>query len=427
MLKALMLRKQIDDANNALNALKANDAELAKREAELANDIAEANTDEERAVVEEAVNAYEAEKAENDMAKDDLERKVADLEEELRKIEENDKPDEVQDERKENTEMEKVEMTDMEIQERAAFVDYVRGIANNGKVETRDSDYNMTQGNNGAIVPKSIAQEIITKVKEICPIYERATKYNVKGTLDVPFYPASADHVIAAAYVDELDELVASSGDFDKVTFNGFVAGALAIISKKLINNTDVDVVPFIVEQMAEAFRAFYEHEGLVGTASHATGLIAGITQLVTAGAKSSVTCDELIACQCKVPTAYQANCAWIMAPATFELIKKLKDGESRYILNPDVRYDFGYSLLGKPVFLSDNAPALGTTNNVAVIYGDLSGLGIKTTEELEIQVLNEKYATRHAVGVVGWTEIDTKVINAQKFAGIKCGSSDPQ
>ena len=71
--------------------------------------------------------------------------------------------------------------------------------------------------------------------------------------------------------------------------------------------------------------------------------------------------------------------------------------------------------------------PQMGTTNNKAVVYGDMTGLGVKVTEDLEIQVLIEKFATQHAVGVVGWTEIDTKVVNEQKISCIKMGSSDPQ
>ena len=32
-------------------------------------------------------------------------------------------------------------------------------------------------------------------------------------------------------------------------------------------------------------------------------------------------------------------------------------------------------------------------------------------------RVLREKFATQHAIGVVGWIEIDSKVENAQKIA----------
>jgi HK97 family phage major capsid protein len=52
-----------------------------------------------------------------------------------------------------------------------------------------------------------------------------------------------------------------------------------------------------------------------------------------------------------------------------------------------------------------------------AVLYGDYSGLGVNMRENIEVQVLNEKYATQHAVGIVSWFEFDSKVIDNQKLA----------
>lgn len=413
-IKSMELRSELDKLNKTLEEVRAASADFEKRGAEYEaeiNGMTAETSDETRSEIESKVEALEAEKKQN------LDR-ISELEAEIERItaeiaEEETRENEIEKSRGDH----KMENHEIEIR---AFADYLRGI------ETRD-DYTMVQGNNGAVVPKSIEKQIITKVKELSPIFNMATKYAVKGSLEVPYYPASADHVISAAYVDDFGTMYSSQGDISSVTLTGYTAGALAKIGKKLINNADVDIVPFIVEQMAEAFKAFYEHECIVGTSNKSTGLLAGITTVKTATYKSSVTADDLITLQCAVPTALQANCRWLMAPATFECVRKLKDSSNRYLLAPDYREGFGYTLLGKPVDLSENMPALGTTNNKAIAYGDYSGLGVKMAEALEIQVLNEQFATQHAVGVVGWTEIDTKVCNAQKFAVLKCGSSDPQ
>lgn len=424
-LKVLMLKRKLDEKNKLLQAAREKEQELQTREAELEKAIEEAETEEEREAVEEEVETFETEKEENETERTGLEKDIEDLEAEI-----------AEEERKQNKVTEKRErevktLGEMEKREaeRAAFGRYVREMAG---VEMRDdppTDYNMTQGNNGYIIPKTIAEEIITKVKNICPIFERAQRYDVKGTLEVPFYPASNSHVISAGYADEMEELVASSGDFGKVTLNGYLAGALAKISKKLINNTDIDVVPFVTDQMAIAYALFYEHECLVGTDEKATGLLAGIAagHTITAAKKSSLNADELIECQDKVPDQLQQNAIWIMSSATRTAIRKMKDQEGRYLLQDDITSPFGSVLLGKPVFVSDNMPEMGTANNKAVVYGDMTALGVKVTEDLEIQVLAEKFATQHAVGVIGWTEIDTKVVNEQKVSCIKMGSSDPQ
>lgn len=79
-LRALMLKKRIDEVRKALADIETRKADLVTREAELEQSIAEANTEEEKAAVEEAVTEFEAAKAET-------EAEEAKLNEELEKIE----------------------------------------------------------------------------------------------------------------------------------------------------------------------------------------------------------------------------------------------------------------------------------------------------------------------------------------------------
>ena len=46
-----------------------------------------------------------------------------------------------------------------------------------------------------------------------------------------------------------------------------------------------------------------------------------------------------------------------------------------------------------------------------------MSGLALKVAEDANIQVLREKFATQHAIGVVGWISADAKVEHEQKIA----------
>jgi HK97 family phage major capsid protein len=104
------------------------------------------------------------------------------------------------------------------------------------------------------------------------------------------------------------------------------------------------------------------------------------------------------------------------MSPATRTALRTLKSTTGYYLLNDDISTPFGTSLLGKPVYVTDNMPDMAA-GKTAIYYGDMSGLATKFSEEMTIEVLREKYATQHAVGVVGWLEFDSKVENAQKIA----------
>ena len=305
------------------------------------------------------------------------------------------------------------ELTVEEAEERA-FEAYLRS-----EILEERADVNMAKGDNGAVIPSTIANKIITKVHEISPIYAMATKYNVKGTLSIPYYPATVDGAtpdVQMAYATEFTDLESTSGRFSSISLTGFLAGALTKVSKSLMNNSQFNIVDFVITNMAETIARWLEGECLHGTANKATGVIAGITQSVTAAATAAITADELIKLQESIPDAYQGNACWIMSRATRTAIRLLKDGEDRYILNPDATSKWGYTLFGKPVYVSENMDNMAASKP-AILYGDFSGLAVKLSEALEIQVLREKYATQHAVGVVAWMEFDAKVENAQKLA----------
>lgn len=86
-LKALMLRKKLNDTRKALDALRAKDADFETREADLEKSIEEAETDDERTAVEEEIDTFTAEKTAHEEEKGKLERQIEDLEKELEKEE----------------------------------------------------------------------------------------------------------------------------------------------------------------------------------------------------------------------------------------------------------------------------------------------------------------------------------------------------
>ena len=90
-----------------------------------------------------------------------------------------------------------------------------------------------------------------------------------------------------------------------------------------------------------------------------------------------------------------------------------------------DLSSPFKNMLLGKPVYVSDNMPEVGA-GKIAVYYGDMSGLATKFSEDINIEVLREKYATQHAIGVVGWLEFDGKIEDPQKISAVQIAGSTP-
>ena len=293
--------------------------------------------------------------------------------------------------------------------EMRAFAAYIRGL----DAEERAA-VNMTKSDNGAIIPKTIANKILEKVKDKAPIYGLATKYMIKGDLVFPVYDESAQK-ITAAYAEEFSSLTSTAGKFTSITLSGYLAGALSKVSRSLINNNDFNLTSFVINKMAEAIADFLRKELIHGTEGKMTGLLSSDNK-VTAKAATAITADELIDLQMAVPQVYQSEAVWVMSRDTFKAIRKLKDGDGNYLLNKDATKAFGWELLGRPVctdeFMEDMA-----AGKKPIVYGDISGLYVKLVETPSIDVLREKYADEHVIGVIAWVEADSKIVEPQKIA----------
>lgn len=339
------------------------------------------------------------------------------LEDDVAEMAEMEKKEEGENPRAEEQE-DNMENRSVEEMERRAFEDYIRGYA----LRSDPSPVNMTKTANGAVIPQTVVDYIIRKVYDICPILDRSQKFNVKGSLTVPYYPADAQG-INVAYQNEFSQLISSSGSTGSVTLTGFLAGALTKVSRSLINNSNIDIVAFVVDEMAYAIKRFIERELLIGTDDKVEGLSTLSNGVVCASA-SAITADEIIRLHDCVKDDFQNNAIWIMSPATRTAVRLLQDGVHRYMLQDDISLPFGTSLLGKPVYVSDNMPDIGDGGAV-IYYGDFKGLATKFSEDINVQVLRERFADEHADGVIGWFEFDAKVINEQMIAKmVMAGSS---
>lgn len=303
------------------------------------------------------------------------------------------------------------------------FAGYIRAVA--GKVQNDATQ--LTKGDNGAVIPKTIVQKIIEKVENICPIYQLSTKYPIGGTISIPKEDESSD-AITVAYATEFTDLVSHSSKMGSIELSGFLYGALTKISKSLLKNSDFKLTEYVINKMAKKIAKFLEGELLNGTTNKVSGVIGSYDSTnmkVTLAKKSSITTDELIDIQELVPDVYATDAIWVMAKETRKAIRKLKDGQGNYLLEKDSTARWNYKLMGNDVYCTDNLKALGTASKPVVMFGDFSGLAVKESEQAEIQILNELYAAQHAIGVVAWGEIDAKVEDTQKIAVAVSGTAD--
>ena len=300
-----------------------------------------------------------------------------------------------------------VEMTDAE-RDHKTFENAIRGIVNDD-APTMPADAK-------TLIPTTVWNNIIEEVTQISPVFQMADRYNIKGKLVLPKY--DKDHSsIVMTYADEGTQAQSGKIAVTSIELDGYLARCLAKISKSLINNSNFDIVGFVQTKMAQAIAKFFEHELLFGTEGKVDGLKGIATDMVVTSAKATaVTPDELMELQDKVIDNYLGGSVWIMIRVTRDAIRKLKDGQGNYLLNRDFTARWGYTLLGKDVYCSDAMDTMQATKT-AIYYGDFSGLAVKVSEDANMQVLQERYAEEHMLGILAFVEWDAKVADTQKLA----------
>lgn len=347
-------------------------------------------------------------KAENRLPSEDEKKQFADLEKEVKDIDATVAMyDQIAGMSMKKIPTEHVELTDAE-RDHKTFENAIRGIVNTD-TPTMPTDAN-------TLIPTTVWNEIISQVIEISPVFSMTDRYNITGKLVLPKYDAQNSSIVMQ-YADEGKTAESGKVVIGQITLSGFLARCLAKISKSLINNSNFDIVGFVEAKMAQAIALYFEREILLGTAEKVEGLT-GITadMTVTAATATKITSDELMDLQDKVIDNYQANSVWIMNRETRNAIRKLKDNDGNYLLNRDFTAKWGYTLLGKDVYCSD---AMGKmlAGKTAIYYGDLSGLAVKVSEDANMQVLQERYAEEHLLGILAFVEWDAKVADTQKLA----------
>ena len=286
-----------------------------------------------------------------------------------------------------------------------AFADFIM----NRVTENRAGEIQLTQGNNGAIVPTTIANRIIKSVRDMVPFLQLSDVVYTNGKLSVPVYGEDSTNYIKADYVDEGTELTDNIGKFTTIDLTGYVVGALALVSNKLKDNTDINVVDFVINQVAESIAEKLEKEFVNGSTK-----IIGITSAtkgITAASATAITYDELVSLKHSLKQRFRANARWIMNPATYTALCKLKDGNGQPYFKEDE-----YKILGLPVIESDSMPTIAASAK-AIVCADLSGYTIKATKSVEIQVLREKFSTKNMLGVLAFGEYDAKITDSKKIA----------
>lgn len=267
-LKALLLKKKLDESRKALDALRAKDADFEKREADLAQsieEITEENTVEERNALDELVSAFEAEKAEHEDEKGKLERVVGDLENDLAAEEaaQNTEPPVVEERKEEVKEMitrDKV-FEKLTMQERNEM--FARSDVKDFLAEVRTSiKEKRALPNVGLLVPTVMLGLLRQNITEYSKLYKHVYVRPIKGD-GREVVEGTIPEAVWTDCCGNLNELDLAFNDLE---VNCWKVGGYIPVCNATLEDSDIDLAAEILMAIGQAIGKALDKAILYGT-----------------------------------------------------------------------------------------------------------------------------------------------------------------
>lgn len=448
MLRALMLRKKINDAKKDIEALRAKEsdfetraADLQKRTDEAAQAIDEANTDEEKQVVEDTVTAIEndqaaldAEKAENDQKIADLEGEVSELEAELAQVEDEQRAKPVPaaepqvitpsgvtiSERNSNKMFKTRSIRNMSIEQRAALVareDVQKTLA---EVRTLIKEKRSVTGQN-LTIGETILGLVRENIIDYSKLFGRVNSFttNKDGRVIVQGLVSEAIWTECCAALNELDL------EFGQVELDCYKVAGYLVLCNAAIEDSDIDLLDAVVVGLSQSIGKALDKAIVYGTGvKMPTGVVTAIAE--TASQKVTISSSDhdkkffqdIIGAAAKADSKYsRGEKLWIMNDATYATVMQeavAVDGSGAYVSVVNGRMP----AIGGEIIVINDIP----NNNIVMGYFDLyallekKGITIDTSEH--VKFLEDQTVVR------GRGRYDGKPVVNKAFVAIGIGSA---
>lgn len=231
--------------------------------------------------------------------------------------------------------------------------------------------------------------------------------FDTAGPLRLPKAPAP---VADPGWTGESEPIPERDPDFSEVKLLPSTMKSVKVItrySNELARQSVVSLDQAIKQRLVADVAAKLDTQFLSASGDGVTtprGIFAytGTQNVAVAGA---ITLDALLDAWGKALTANVNMTAlkWLMTPREFVKLRKLKDGQNRYQMQPDPTQDGVFRLFGAPVVVSGRVPDTGGTPTARAALVDFSQVAVARDLAPSVTILTERYADfdQQAVRVV--------------------------
>ena len=258
----------------------------------------------------------------------------------------------------------------------------IKGESRSANFERRD----ILKSSTGSPVPTSFYNQVIMKARLVAPVLATSTVLNTAGgeNLQIPR--------LSTYSVGTVNAEAAAMGESDPafsafITLGAFKYGFLTQVSQELLEDSGVDMLSFLADQVGNALGFAVGSALTVGTGTvEPTGIVSASSVGGTSGTATGFTADNLIDLLYSLDGAARnlPGVGWMMTGQSVGRVRKLKDTAGNYVFQPSLAMDTPDMLLGKPIY-ENPSMAEATTGTKSVIVGHLPSYYVRSVGGLKL------------------------------------------
>jgi HK97 family phage major capsid protein len=254
-----------------------------------------------------------------------------------------------------------------------------RGEVRSYNFEKRD----VLTSTSGSPVPTSFYDQVILKARLVGPMLDVPTQLNTTSgeTIQVPSLSAYSSSATVTAQGANFSESDPTFNSF--VNLGAFKYGFLIQVSREMIEDSGVDLLGFLADQVGNGLGYNVQNALTVGTGTvQPQGIVTAAGSGITGGTgvSGAFTADNLIDLYYSLDGAARLlpGVGWMMNGASIGAVRKLKDSAGQYIFSPAADGNQRDLLLGRPVYENPHVVSAATSAK-SVIAGHMPSFFVRS------------------------------------------------
>lgn len=185
-------------------------------------------------------------------------------------------------------------------------------------------------------------------------------------------------------------------------------------VSTALLEDSAIDLASELGRMLGERLGRIHNNHYTTGTgANQPRGFTLDAPVGKTTASATAITAEEVIDAIASVDPAYRINGRFMAHDAVFFYLRKLKDGQGRFLWESDIKAGMPDRIWGYPTAINMSMASVVTNSAITGAFGDFSKYKVREVRSVRLRRLDELYAAKDQVGFVAFVRSDGKLLTA--------------